>query len=955
MDVKKFVAKWSKIQLKEMTTAQSHFLDVCKLVKHPSPLDADPKGEFFTFEAPTEKTGKKRGRADVWYRGKFIWEYKGAHANLDRAYRQLLLYRESLGNPPLLITSDTHRIVIHTNFTNSVKQVHSIDFDSLVDGDGLNILAAAFNDPESLRPAITQAQVTEASAETFVGIVRILMIWARAAGYEDPSEQLAHFVIRLLFCLFAEDMDLLPEDVFTKLVSYKDLDRVQFREALSNLFSSMRQGGKYGFYTIPQFNGDLFDNDFVPEMPGDVKHSLIDACRQDWSAIDPAIFGTLFERVIDESKREELGAHYTSMEDIMLVVEPVVMRPLRRRWIRTKGEVIELIESDQEDSAFQMLTSFADEISATRVLDPACGSGNFLYVALRQLLDLQKEVIAFAGRRGFPEMRLTVSPDQLFGIELNRYAHELAQITVWIGYIQWKRENGFMEFDEPILMPLNQIDLNDALMTTDGDKRVQSPWPDADVIIGNPPFLGSRKMRPILGDEYCDYLIQVYKNRIRGLPDLVCYWFDRAEQQIQLGKAQRAGLLATQAIRGGANRQVLQRINESSNIFMAWSDKEWLLEGATVHVSIIGFDGGAETEYYLDGAQVTHINSDLTAGVDITDAAKLAENDNIAFQGVVLRGKFNITEGRANKMIEASDNPNGRSNADVLRPRRTGQDVVTRAKNEYVVDFGISMSVDDAAQYILPFEYLREHVYPTRQKANQAEAREKWWLHWNPRKNMRETLDGLSRYIATPRVAKQRVFVWLDGSILPDAQLVVFARSDDYFFGVLHSRVHEVWSRRMGTQLRDAESGFRYTSQTTFETFPLPWVPGQEVDSDHKYLEIAGRAHDLNEFRELWLHARDEDVGKTISSKMVKRITLTNLYNSISFYRDKLKGKHRDQAAWDLKVGSLISISQIEQLDQIHSDLDKAVIESYGWPSGITDEEILQGLLELNETRSGPA
>ena len=954
MDAKEFVAKWSKIQLKESATAQSHFLDVCKLVKHPSPLDADPDGEFFTFEAPTEKTGMKRGRADVWYGGKFIWEYKGAHANLDKAYRQLLLYRESLGNPPLLITSDTHKIIIHTNFTNSVKDVHNIEFDRLVDGDGLSILSSAFHNPESLRPSKTQTQVTEATAETFVNIVRILMKWAAAEGLEDPSEQLAHFVIRLLFCLFAEDMGLLPEDVFTKLVNYKDLDHVHFREALSELFSAMQQGGNYGFYDIPRFNGDLFDNDFVPELPSDVMRSLMDACRQDWSAIDPSIFGTLFERVIDESKREQLGAHFTSMDDIMLVIEPVAMRPLRLQWISTKSEVIDLVNRDHKDEAFELLSAFADEISGIHVLDPACGSGNFLYVALRQLLDLQKEVIAFAGRHGFPELELTVSPDQLFGIELNRYAHELAQITVWIGYIQWKLENGFMEFEEPILKPLNQISLSDALTAANGDEKSRQPWPDVDVIIGNPPFLGSRKMRPVLGDEYCDDLIEIYKDRIHGIPDLVCYWFDRAEEQIQAGKADRAGLLATQAIRGGTNRQVLKRISKSGGIFMAWSDREWMLDGATVHVSIIGFDGGAESERYLDGVGVSRINSDLTSGTDITEAAKLAENSKISFQGVVLRGKFNVTETHAKQMIEASKNPNGRSNADVLRPRRTGQDVVGRAKNEYVVDFGLDMSADDAAQYVLPFEYLREHVYPARQKANQADARENWWLHWNPRRNMRNALAGLSRYIATSRVGKHRIFGWLEPDILPDTALVVFAREDDYFFGVLHSRVHEIWSRRMGTQLRDAASGFRYTSQTTFETFPFPWVPGQEVDSDSNYLKISGRANELNGFRESWLHVREGDIGITVSSKTARKFTLTNLYNALNFYRSTIKAKHRDQSAWDLEVGSTISISQIEQLDHLHEKLDQAVMEAYGWSGKIDNEEILRRLLELNNSGRGP-
>ena len=251
-----FVNKWSRIQVKESAVAQTHFNDVCALVGHPKPLDYDPDGKFFTFETTTEKTGGKRGRADVWYKGRFIWEYKGKHANLDKAYAQLLLYREALGNPPLLITSDMERIIVHTNFTNTVKEVHEIGFDSLLEGSGLDTLRRVFHeDVQTFRPKLTQEEVTRTTADTFVAVANTLQRWAKTEGQQYQGEKLAHFIIRLLFCLFAEDMDLLPGEAFTKLVLHNQDRFDNFVKGLRNLFTAMRDGGVFGFYAIPYFDG----------------------------------------------------------------------------------------------------------------------------------------------------------------------------------------------------------------------------------------------------------------------------------------------------------------------------------------------------------------------------------------------------------------------------------------------------------------------------------------------------------------------------------------------------------------------------------------------------------------------------------------------------------------------------------------------------------------------------
>lgn len=951
MKPSEFVDVWNKVSLKEIAAAQSHLNDVCALVGHPRPVKADPKGVYFTFEEPTKKVGGKKGRADVWYKGKFIWEYKGFHANLDKAYSQLLLYKDFLGNPPLLITSDMHKIIIHTNFTNTVKEIYTIDLKSIKERDGVDLLKRVFDDPDSFEPDQTQKQITEATAESFLEITKIIESWAEVEKDKYDPEKVAHFIGRLFFSLFAEDMGLLPKGVLTNLAGNPDLSMDKFSKALRNLFSSMRKGGVYGSLHIRNFNGTLFDDNFMPKLQtGDIKDKLYSAAKQDWTSIDPSIFGTLFERVIDKSKRSQLGLHYTDKKDILLVIEPVVMKPLLDKWYAIKAESEKMIQKKQKREALKTLKVFAKQLSKLKVLDPACGSGNFLYVVLRQLLNLQKEVIIFAARHDLGNISLSVSPNQLYGIEKDLHAYELAQITVWIGYIQWRAENGFGDFKDPILKSLDNIKHADAVLKyTSGGRPKEPEWPAVDFIIGNPPFLGSRKMKPELGDTYCADLRNIYKDRIVGYPDLVCYWFEKARKALADRNVKRVGLLATQSIRGGTNRKVLDKVTDEGKIFMAWSDKEWILDGAMVHVSIIGFDKGKEKDTYLDGTKVNNINSSLTSTIDLSKAMLQVENSGISFQGVVLWGKFNISNKTAKGLLKEK-NPSGLSNADVIKPRRTGKDVLHKAEESYVIDFD-SMKLKVARTYKAPFNYIKKQVYQGRQKSPQKLAREKWWIHWRSRPDMHKALSGLKRYIATTRVGQYRIFFWLDGKVVPDNALVVFARSDDYFFGILHSKVHEVWSRRTGTQLRDAKSGFRYTLTTTFETFPFPWPPNNEPENK-LIKEIAEIAKKLNEFRNSWMCPPKKDVDVIISKATVKKRTLTNLYNDLRLYRNDYKGKSSDLKRWDKESKGIISLKEIGELDYVHSKLDKTVLKAYKLPASSNEEQIVTKLLKLNLKRA---
>jgi len=537
-----------------------------------------------------------------------------------------------------------------------------------------------------------------------------------------------------------------------------------------------------------------------------------------------------------------------------------------------------------------------------------------LYVALKRLLDLWKEVSLFAAANGVAGLLpYTVGPQQLYGIEINVYAHELASVVVWIGYIQWLHDNGFGVPDTPILKPLHNIRRMDALLAyDDAGSATESAWPVADVVIGNPPFLGGKRLRAELGDTYVDALFAVYDDRVVHEADLVCYFFARAQELIAAGSVRRAGLLATNSIRGGANRRVLDRIKRVGDIFMAWGDRPWILNGAAVRVSMVGFDDGAEPGHVLDGALVPAINADLTGSLDLTMARPLVENASIAFMGDTKGGAFDIPAARAATMLVAPTNPNGRPNSDVVRPWVNALDVTRRPRDMWIVDFGVAMLEGQAALYELPYEYAKEYVRPAR--AASRTTRPEWWLHERPRPDMRAALAPLPRYAATPSVSKHRVFVWMDRSILPDHQLLVFARSDDYFLGVLHARPHELWALRKGTSLEDRP---RYTPTTTFETFPFPWPLGHEALDAPRMSAIADAARELVALRDRWLNPPGA------SEAVLRTRTLTTLYN--------------DPPTW---------------LTNAHRTLDHAVLDAYGWSHDLGDEEILDRLLALNLERA---
>lgn len=976
-----FIARWKDNKLTERAGAQAHFDDLCDLLGVDKPRDP----ENYCFERGARKAGGGDGWADVWKRGHFAWENKKPGRDLDKALKQLTDYTLQLDSPPLLVVCDRERIIIHTAFTGYPDEPREIRIEELLEPEKRQLLKWVFTDPEKLRPEKSTAAITAEAAGRFAQLAATM----RQRG--TPGDEVAHFLVQCLFCMFAEDEQLLPQGIFTHLLAHADNDASKAARRIEKLFTAMQQrGGEYGDHDIPWFNGGLFKSIAIPALvPSDLQALHQAAADMDWRAIDPTIFGTLFERGLDPAARAPLGAHYTDTGTIAKLIDPLVREPLLAEWENTQQQIAALAPkfgmvktrgkgqfrpNDALRQGQDLLQGFLLRLNHFRVLDPACGSGNFLYLALKALRDVEKRVHVDVIELGLhAELSMQTGPHNILGIEINEFAAELARVTAWIGDIQWCRQNGYAHATNPILRPLDGIEHRDALLNADGS---EAQWPEADVVVGNPPFLGGSRKSGELGRDYFDALNRVYDQHVPGFADLVCYWFHKALGQISAGKLQAAGLVATNSIRSGANRTVLDAIVATSQIFEAWSDEPWINEGAAVRVSLVGFGPHFSTNknVRLNGKAVGMIHSDLSAEgtSNLTTAKPLRENQQASFQGPSKKGSFDLPGAIARTWL-SHPNPNGRANSQVVKPWQNGRDIVQHGRDMWIIDFGTSMSESEASLYETPFEFVLEHVKPERAQNNREAYRKYWWRHAEARVAMRQALSNLRRYIATVRVSKHRLFVWADVSILPDDSLIIIARADDTTFGILHSRFHELWSLRLCTYLGVGNDP-RYTPTTTFETFPFPphltphdtagWGAvgpiteaqpheGQpslsppcappDHPAKHHADTIAAAARKLNELRERWLNppewvdwvitAEEEKAGfpkrpvaKPGHEADLKKRTLTNLYNA--------------RPAW---------------LNLAHKELDKAVAAAYGWTDyapEMPDEEILRRLLALNLERS---
>ncbi len=939
MNIDTFIRRWSASTRNEAANAKPHFLDLCELLDVPPPTE-DPDGSVYAFEKAVAKANGRKGWADVWRRDCFGWEYKSKGGDLEAAHDQLLRYAGALGNPPLLIASDMARIMVRTNFTNTVTQALEIDLEALRDASVRDRLRDCWLAPDRWKPGTTRQALTERAAGDFAALAERL----RKRGHH--AETVAHFVNRLVFCLFANDVRLLPAGMLGELLAIAQQEPAGFAEAAGMLFRAMKEpGGRIGFRPVPWFNGGLFDDDTALPLLAEDITLLNKAAANDWSQIDPSIFGTLFERGLDPSKRSQLGAHYTDRAKIELLVGAVITRPLIAEWEAVKAEIAVRMDeraaflkaspaateaalvlagadaitaetqtarkgmrraADQKTrkvatlfaEADTLYRSFLARLRAFRVLDPACGSGNFLYVSMLDLKNLELRVSVDAEAMGLEPSFPAIGPEAVLGIEINPYAAELARVSVWIGHIQWARRHGYPPPSNPVLRKLDTIICQDAILDEKGENV---RWPACSAVVGNPPFLGQRFMRRELGSYYVDSIRSNFPNYLTGNVDFVVYWFSYCEMLLSQGFIERAGLVSTNSIRGGDNQAILQRICQNHRIYWACSDEAWFNSGTAVRVSMVCFEPkSANTPAVLNGKDVKSIDASLSKAGTNQELTHLPLNTNqsIAFSGFQANGPFDIPGNVAREWMLAPVNPNGQPNSDVLRPIINAADLVRRNRDEWVIDFG-NRSKSEASLYEMPFLQAEQFVKPARQQKREANLRENWWKHKRTSPAMRRAVYGLPRFLATPMVSKYRLFRWLKPAQIPENTCIVFARADDAFFGILSSRFHELWSLRYCTWMGVGNDP-RYTPSSTFETFPFPTgfspnLPLSDWEANAHFQAITHAASKLNELREKWLNPPDivkwlPEVAPGFphralpvsadAAKILQKRTLTNLYNA---------------------------------------------------------------------------
>ncbi|MEO6760697.1 MAG: DNA methyltransferase, partial [Saprospiraceae bacterium] len=719
--------------------------------------------------------------------------------------------------------------------------------------------------PLSLDPSRRSAKVTRQIADRLARLARSL-----EGRYE--ADVVARFLMRALFTMFAEDVGLLPERGFSKLLEDAREDPLHFLHAVQELWKTMNTGGYSTLLRaqIPRFNGGLFAEATVIELDADQIQLLSEASGADWRDVEPAIFGTLLERALDPRERHKLGAHYTPRAYVERLVQPTVIEPLRAEWLGVQTAALQLVQADKPAKAIAEVEGFLRRLAGLRVLDPACGTGNFLYVTLELLKRLEGEVLNTLRELGQGQQSLElagvmVTPANLLGIELNPRAAAIAELVLWIGFLQWhlRTHGGLQGLPEPIIRDLHNVENRDAVLTWDArtplldaqgqvvtrwdghstkphpvtgeavpDPEARTPawnyrnpqpadWPQADYIVGNPPFIGTSRMREALGDGYTEALRKSYPHVPESV-DFVMYWWEKAAEQLRLDRSRRFGFITTNSIRQTFNRRVLQQHLDAKpplSLVFAIPDHPWVdsVDGAAVRIAMTVAVPGEQlgrlfkvvSERDTEGEEAAEvvlmekqgkIYADLTIGADVAGAVSLKANEGIGNRGVQLIGAgFIVSPEKAEQLglyRIASLNQ-------YIRQYRNGRDLTANSRGVMVIDlFGLKES-EVKERFPEVYQHVYETVKPERDQNRRDSYRKNWWIHGEPRGNFRPTLDGISRYIATVETAKHRVFVFLEKEILPDNMLVNIALDDAYYSGVLSSNVHVEWALATGGTLED--------------------------------------------------------------------------------------------------------------------------------------------------------
>ncbi len=1035
--VETFIARWSTAQAAERANYALFLSELCDVigVPRPDPASQDAANNSYVFERAVtfheRGSGKTSiGRIDLYKRSSFVLEakqYAGAKSEAaelaldlgdpdaparsakvargtaawDRAMLEALGQAENYARslpadedpPPFLLVVDVgHVFELYADFTQKGKnylpfpdaRAYRIRLAELTKPEVRDTLRAVWTDPHSLDPSKKAAAVTREVAGYLAEL-------AKSFEKRHDPKLVAEFLSRCLFCMFAEDVGLLPKESFRQLLDGVKDDPGAFVPLLELLFEDMNHGRFSGLLKkkLPYFNGGLFASARALPVNGAQLGLLRRAAALEWRHVEPAIFGTLLERALHPEERHKLGAHYTPRAYVERLVLPTVIEPLREEWASVRVAAVTLAQRDTAADlkrARATVRQFHERLCAVRVLDPACGSGNFLYVSLEQVKRLEGEVIALLhdlGDTGTLNLQgVTVDPHQFLGIELNPRAAAIAELVLWIGYLQWHfRVHGDAMPAEPVLKKFNNIECRDAVLAYDRHAFAQDPatgktrfvwdrksyktdpvtgrevpdearvrpldtyenprpaeWPQADFIVGNPPFLGNKRMRDDLGDGYTEALRSAYPATLEGA-DFVMFWWHKAAKETLASRTRRFGFITTNSLRQSSNRRVMEPhlVGEQCvSLRFAIPDHPWVdsADGAAVRIAmtVAGVrkpgrlgelatviseesDGSGEAIVSLS-TKVGEIHADLTTGANLTSATPLKSNESLSFMGVTLVGDFTITqeELQALKLV-------GSARPEVVKRYLIGKDLTQEPRGSEIIDFFGLTEVQARQTTPQLFDRLLANVKPQRAQNKRASYRERWWIFAEPRTSMRAALIGLPRYIATPETAKHRFFVFVAGDVVLDHSAFAIALADAFHLGVLSSRVHVIYSLAAGGTLEDRP---RYRNARCFDPFPFPDCTEKQKD------RIRVLAEELDAHRK--------------RAQATHRLGLTDIYNVLEKLRAGQALTAKDRAVHDAAL--------VSTLKQLHDDLDAAVADAYGWPWPLADAEILERVVALNAARA---
>jgi hypothetical protein len=1024
-----FIGRWKQSEAAERANYQLFLTELCALlgVPKPEPTRADVSKNAYVFERDVTFQNMDGttsvGRIDLYKRGCFVLEAKqGSEQATDddpfellskpkktkkgtavrgtkgwddamvKARGQAEQYARALptdeGWPPFLIVVDVgHTIELFADFTKSGKTYlpfpdpgsFRIPLDKLTEREQREKLRSVWADPLSLDPSKRSAKVTRELADSLAKLSKSLEASPYNAG------RVAQFLMRCLFTMFAEDVDLIPRASFTELLKSLRGEVSNFPDMVRDLWESMDKGTFSPILRqkLRRFNGGLFEDCEALPLSESQLELLIEASSAQWREVEPAIFGTLLERALDPIERHKLGAHYTPRAYVERLVMPTIIEPLRDEWDTVRTAALTAATNGKTQDAIETVREFHRKLCETRVLDPACGTGNFLYVALEHMKRLEGEILNTLRDFGYKQIEIiTVDPHQFLGIEVNPRAAAIADLVLWIGYLQWHlRTRDLSQLHEPIIQKFHNIDCRDAVLAWDSmetaknekgevvtrwDGRTmkkhpstgkdvpddaarvpvmkyfnarQSEWPEADYICGNPPFVGNKKMRDALSDEYTQALRGVWSS-VPETADFVMYWWRHAAEKIRLGRVQRFGFITTNSITQTFNRSVIQ----SANVTLAFAipDHPWVdtAGGAAVRVAmtvgvkesipfgrlwnVVEEAAGDEDVPTVTYKQILgHINSDLTIGVDLTKVLPLKANKGLSFMGMIPLGSgFWITHEEA-VQLGLGKVPRLERH---IRRYLNGRDLTGNTRGIFALDFfGLSeKEVRDA--FPAAYQWILDRVKPQRDQDKRDSRRRNWWLFAESVPKFRNAISGLNRYIGTAETAKHRMFQMIESDVLPDQKIRVVAHSDPLILGVLSSRVHLVWTDATGSMLEDRPV---YNNSKCFEPFPFP-----SLDTTMT-AEAKRRVSSL---------AEQLDVFRKRQQVQYPGLTMTGMYNVMEKLRS---GETLTDKEKTIHEQGLVSV-----LKQIHDDLDAAVFDAYGWPVMLADEEILERLVALNAERA---